>query len=116
MLEILGSAPINNGAAMVQFTFTNLTTQASFDAYAWALGYDVKWSNDSTSSGYNVVLNPTANFTSNTTSGILPVTVQFTDTSTNNPTIMDQNLETVQPVHKKTQHTRTAHPEHTMSP
>ena len=88
----LGSAPINNGAAMVQFTFTNLTTQASFDAYAWAAGYDVKWATDATTSGYNIVLTPAANFTANTTSGILPVTVQFTDTSTNNPTSWNWNF------------------------
>ncbi len=81
----LNTASINNGAAMVQYTFSNLTTQASFDTYAWATGYDVKWANLPTSSGYNTPA-PVASFTTNTTSGTNPLNVQFTDTSSNTPT------------------------------
>ena len=82
----LNTAAINNGAATVQYTFTNLTTQASFDTYAWALGYDAKWANLPTSSGYNVIPTPTANFTTNIINGSDPLNVQFTDTSSNSPT------------------------------
>ena len=101
----LASASINNGAATVQYTFTNLTTQASFDTNAWALGYDAKWSNDATSSGYNVIPIPVASFTVNNTSGTAPQTINFTDTSSNNPTSWlwdfgDGNTSTIQdPTH-----------------
>ena len=82
----INKAPINNGAATVTYTFYNLTNQASFDTYAWATGYNVKWTNPATQSGYNVIPTPIANFTSNITKGAVPLTVQFTDTSVNNPT------------------------------
>jgi PKD repeat protein len=80
------NAVINGGAATIQYTFTNLNTQASFDTYAWATGYDVKWSNLPTSSGYNIIPAPIANFTANTTSGTVPLNVQFNDQSTGNVT------------------------------
>ncbi len=82
----INTAAINKGAATVQYIFNNLTTQASFDTYAWATGYSVKWTNPATGSGYNVIPTPISNFTSDTVTGSLPLTVKFTDTSSNNPT------------------------------
>ena len=77
---------INGGAATVNYTFTNLTTRASFDVTAWASGYDAKWTNDPTASGYNVIPTPVANFTTSPTTGSAPLQVHFNDTTSNNPT------------------------------
>jgi predicted outer membrane repeat protein len=83
----LNAAAINGGAAMVQYTFTGLETQASFDAYSWASGYHLKWSNDA-SSGYNVqgIPKPVPGFSTDVTNGDAPLTVQFNDQSTGNIT------------------------------
>ena len=55
----------------------------------------------------------TASFTVNITSGTAPLSVQFTDSSTNNPVSWYWNLAMEQPAQNKTQHTHTPHPEPT---
>ncbi|MTK64220.1 MAG: PKD domain-containing protein, partial [Methanobacterium sp.] len=83
----LNASAINGGAATVQYTFTGLETLASFDSYAWASGYHLKWSNDA-SSGYNVqgIPKPVAGFSTDVNNGVSPLTVQFNDQSTGNIT------------------------------
>ena len=83
--NLRSSSALNGGAATVQYNITGLTTYLSFDSYAWATGYDAKWTNPATGSGYNVLTSPVANFTANTTVGMSPFTVKFTDTSSNLP-------------------------------
>jgi FOG: PKD repeat len=90
----------NNGASKVEFSFTNLTSFATFNGYGWCLaanqGQGISWTNrmdDPGASGYSVVgipyvpsPAPVADFTANPISGEVPLTVQFTDASTGSPT------------------------------
>jgi large repetitive protein len=80
-----------NGRAQVNFTFSNMTTVAAFNVYTWRSGGNqgegISWTNNPETSGYVVIGKaPVADFTVNSTIGTSPLTVQFTDTSTYNPT------------------------------
>ncbi len=90
----------DNGAAKVEFSFTNLTTLATFNGYGWCLaanqGQGISWTNrmdDPGASGFSVVgvpyvppAAPVADFTANPISGEVPLVVQFSDSSTGTPT------------------------------
>jgi PKD repeat protein len=90
----------DNGASKVEFSFTNLTSFATFNGYGWCLaanqGQGISWTNrmdDPGASGFLVVgvpytppATPVADFTADPVSGELPLVVQFTDSSTGNPT------------------------------
>ena len=92
------SGLIDNGAVKVQYVFNNLNTTASFNMYGWTLAAHqdegISWTNkvalgDPQSSGYTVnykPVTPVADFSADTTSGSSPLTVKFTDTSSNYPT------------------------------
>jgi parallel beta-helix repeat protein len=85
---------INNGAVEINYTFTNLQSLAAFNIYAWnyntSQGQGMLWTNSilpgntGGPSGYTVMgsSNPIADFSTNVTSGVVPLTVQFTDKST----------------------------------
>ena len=84
---------IDNGAVKVEYTFNNLNTTASFNAYAWAVASyqdeGINWCNPTSSSVVTVnytPVTPVAAFSANTTSGNSPLNVQFTDNSSNYPT------------------------------
>ncbi|SCG84725.1 PKD domain-containing protein [Methanobacterium congolense] len=89
---------IDNGAVKVQYVFNNLNTTASFNMYGWTLasnqGEGISWTNkvvlgDTQSSGYTVnykPVTPVADFSADNTSGSSPLTVKFTDNSSNYPT------------------------------
>jgi len=89
-------ATIDNGDVKVEYSFTNLTTRASFNGYGWCTasnqGQGITWTNPTsgTANGYSVVpvtvTEPVAAFSAGTTSGSAPLTVQFTDQSTGTPT------------------------------
>ncbi|MDD3071678.1 MAG: PKD domain-containing protein, partial [Methanoculleus horonobensis] len=95
-----GATLTDDGGAKVEFTFTNLTTHAAFNAYGWCLaanqGQGISWTNrvsGTGSSGYTVTgvpyvppSAPVADFAANVTSGDAPLVVQFTDASTGDPT------------------------------
>ena len=93
---------INDGSITVQYTFNNLpsTSFASFGAYGWFSacnwGTGIPQYSNSAQDGFNVeglpAVTPVANFTANTTNGTAPETVQFTDTSSNNPTTWNWNF------------------------
>ena len=92
---------INDGSITVQYTFNNLpaTSFASFGAYGWFSacnwGTGIPQYSNSAQDGFNVqgvTVTPVANFTTNTTSGTAPETVQFTDTSSNSPTAWNWNF------------------------
>jgi PKD repeat protein len=88
----------DGGSAKVEFQFHNLTTQAAINAYGWCLnsnqGQGISWTNklvDPNANGYSVVyapvpLPPVVNFVADNRTGDPPLFVQFTDTSSNNPT------------------------------
>ncbi|MFA5212511.1 MAG: PKD domain-containing protein, partial [Methanoregula sp.] len=92
------TALMNQGAVRINYSLQNLGSVAVFNVYAYCKnsnnGNDmVAWTNALTSaqsSGYLVtngyIPAPVANFTANMTSGTMPLTVQFTDASTNAPT------------------------------
>jgi len=92
------TALMNQGAVRINYSLQNLGSVAVFNVYAYCKnsnnGNDmVAWTNALTSaqsSGYLVtngyIPAPVANFTANMTSGTMPLTVQFTDASTNTPT------------------------------
>ena len=87
----------DNGAVKVEYTINNLYTTASFNAYAWTgasfQGTGINWCNPIISNinpsvvtvNYKPVT-PVADFSADTTSGSSPLTVKFTDTSSNYPT------------------------------
>nr|WP_319377584.1 PKD domain-containing protein [uncultured Methanoregula sp.] len=89
-------ATVDNGDVKVEYSFTNLTTRASFNGYGWCTasnqGQGITWTNPTsgTANGYSVVpvttTAPVAAFSAGTTSGSAPLTVQFTDQSTGTPT------------------------------
>ena len=83
----------DSGAAKVEYTFHNLPGRATFNTYAWRLAavqeQGIPWTNrisGTGSSGYSLLYTPleapVAGFGANVTSGIAPLSVQFTDTST----------------------------------
>jgi hypothetical protein len=90
-----GSTLIDEGAVKVEFWFSNMTTHASFNGYGWCSaanqGQGISWTNQpggATASGYSITCQASslmADFTANTTSGDVPLTVHFTDLSTNAP-------------------------------
>jgi large repetitive protein len=89
---------IDAGSIKVQYTFNNLNTTASFNAYAWAVASNqnegINWGNPTIGGnpncGYTVnyipTVTPVANFTATPTNGTSPLTVHFSDTSSNIPT------------------------------
>ena len=86
------SSMINSGSITVEYSFHNLTSFAAFDDYGWFSacnwGTGIPMTNNIAQSGYNVVgvPSPVASFTSNVTTGVAPLAVQFNDTSSNSPT------------------------------
>jgi len=94
-----GATLTDNGGAKVEFSFTNLTTLAAFNAYGWCSaanqGQGISWTNRVSadgSSGYTVTgvpyvppPAPVADFTANVTSCDAPLAVRFADASTGSP-------------------------------
>jgi PKD repeat protein len=88
---------INYGAVKINYTFNDLQSLATFNIYAWNAntthGAGAGWTNSilpgqtGGPSGYSVMgsTNPTAAFTTNVSKGIVPLDVQFTDQSTEDP-------------------------------
>ncbi|MFA5416321.1 MAG: PKD domain-containing protein, partial [Methanoregula sp.] len=89
---------MDKGAVKVEYTFTNLTGYAAFNLYAWnnatnngqGMGWTNRVSGDG-SSGYSVNAVPSSSvpvavYTATPNAGKAPLTVQFTDASTNSPT------------------------------
>ena len=87
---------IHNGAIQINYSFHNLTTFAAFDDYGWFSacnwGPGIPMTNNIDNNGYAVIGVPAASFTADPTSGSAPLTVQFTDTSSNSPTSWDWNF------------------------
>jgi len=85
---------VTNGSIEVDYSFSNLESFASFGAYGWFSacnwGTGIPMASNIAQGGYNVQgitpVTPVANFTANTTTGLNPASVQFTDTSNNTPT------------------------------
>jgi len=96
------TALTDGGMIKVEYSFTNLTSNAVFNDFGWYSnsnhGTGIIMTNDVTtggtsSSGYTVtpvttpaVIAPVAAFSANTTTGTAPLAVQFNDTSSNTPT------------------------------
>lgn len=89
-------ATIDKGGVKVEFSLSNMDTHASFNAYGWCLnanqGQGISWTNkltvnDPGASGYSVIGKPSASFSATPLTGSAPLLVQFTDRSTNMPTI-----------------------------
>ena len=84
---------VTNGSIEVNYSFSNLESFASFGAYGWFSacnwGTGIPMASNIAQGGYNVQgitpVTPVANFTTNTTTGLNPASVQFTDTSSNTP-------------------------------
>ncbi len=84
---------VTNGSIEVDYSFSNLESFASFGAYGWFdacnWGTGIPMASNIAQGGYSVQgitpVTPVANFTANTTTGLNPATVQFTDTSSNTP-------------------------------
>jgi large repetitive protein len=101
---LLNAATVNNGSLRVDYSFENLgNCTAVFDAYGWiysgssspaSLNPSISWTNQgSDNDGQLMVqipavqtLSPVAGFSANVTSGVAPLSVQFTDVSSNSPT------------------------------
>jgi PKD repeat protein len=87
----------DNGAAKVEYSISNLGNSfAAFNGYGWCRaanqGQGISWTNrvegnSNTVSGYSVIGKPSAAFSATPLSGAAPLSVQFTDRSTNLPTI-----------------------------
>ena len=80
---------VTNGSIQVDYSFSNLESFAAFGAYGWFSacnwGTGIPMASNIAQGGYNVAgseLPPRTNFTSNVTTGIAPLDVQFTDKST----------------------------------
>ncbi|MEN6340944.1 MAG: PKD domain-containing protein [Methanospirillum sp.] len=82
----------DDGGVKVEYSFTNMTSDAAFNGYGWCLaanrGQGIQYTNNlvvAGPSGYRVVHEPlappAANFTADVTSGTAPLTVRFDDTS-----------------------------------
>nr|WP_052292238.1 PKD domain-containing protein [Methanosphaerula palustris] len=97
----------DNGAIRVDYSFENLNTFAAFDAFAWCSasnqGQGITWTNEvaaagsssGSANGYTVTgvpRAPVAAFTANTVSGPAPLSIGFTDQSTNTPTAWSWNF------------------------
>lgn len=98
----INAAPIDNGQAKIEYSFTGLTSLAAFNAYAWCIGsgqdQGISWtqptaynlpSTSQAPTGYSVdytPITPVADFTADNTTGSDSLTVKFTDTSANYPT------------------------------
>ncbi len=93
----LTQAPIDNGAVKVEYTLNNMYTTASFNAYAWTgasfQGTGINWCNPIVNNANPCVVTvnykpvtPVADFSADTTSGSAPLSVHFTDNSSNYPT------------------------------
>jgi len=96
------TALTDGGMIKVEYSFTNLTSNAVFNDFGWYSnsnhGTGIIMTNDVTtggtsSSGYTVtpvitpvVIAPVASFSANATTGTAPLAVTFTDTSSNTPT------------------------------
>ncbi|ACL17090.1 PKD domain-containing protein [Methanosphaerula palustris] len=90
-----GATLNNNGAMKVDYSFTNMSTQAAFNGYAWCSasnqGQGITWTNNpinSGASGYVVTAvppAPVAGFSASVTNGTAPLAVQFNDQSTGTP-------------------------------
>ena len=79
---------VTNGSIQVDYSFSNLESFAAFGAYGWFSacnwGTGIPMASNIAQGGYNVAgseLPPRTDFTSNVTSGIAPLDVQFTDKS-----------------------------------
>ncbi len=91
------SALTDYGAVKISYVFQNLESIAAFNVYAWNAntthGAGMGWTNSilpgqtGGPSGYEVIgsKKPTAMFTSDVQSGVVPLTVHFTDESTQSP-------------------------------
>ncbi|MBP1928166.1 PKD repeat protein [Methanolinea mesophila] len=90
---------VDNGAAKVEYTFSNMDTMATFNGYGWTYlanqGQGISWTNSMDPPNYSEFIvtgiveqvePPVAAFTANVTSGTIPFAVQFADQSTGNPT------------------------------
>jgi large repetitive protein len=86
----LKTATVNNGAAKVEYSFTNMASKAAFNSYAWASASNqnegISWTNLPSGSGYIVTGVPYAAFTYATDALTTPLAVRFTDTSSGSPT------------------------------
>ena len=98
-LGVLGSGyeeTGNKGAIRVDYSFTNLTSFATFNVYGWNLnnsGQQAIIDTNSVSSGYSVYIAPVSEdngivpeFNASTTSGEIPLSVTFTDLTSVTPT------------------------------
>jgi PKD repeat protein len=108
----------NNGASKVEYSFHNLTTFATFNGYGWCLAANqdqgISWTNrmeDPGASGYSVVgvpyvpsPAPVADFTAIPLSGDAPLTVNFTDASTGDPTSWAWDFENDGTIDSSDQH------------
>jgi PKD repeat protein len=114
-LKFPGVSLVDGGAVKVEYEFTNMTTIAAFNGYGWcsAANQDqgISWTNPnsgSTASGYSVTYaGPMAEFDADAYSGESPLTVQFTDHSTNTPTSWDWDFG------DGSEHGNVQNPEHT---
>ncbi|WP_318238897.1 PKD domain-containing protein [Methanolacinia petrolearia] len=86
----------NNGSIRVDYSFTNLTSFATFNVYGWNQnnsGQQAIIDTNSVSSGYSVYIAPVSedngivpDFNVSTTSGEIPLSVAFTDLTSVTPT------------------------------
>jgi len=90
----------DDGMINVQYSFTNLTSMAVFNGYGWYMqcnhGTGAPMTNAIPGGGGVIVLGvpgvPVANFAASTTNGYELASIQFTDTSTNNPSSWSWNF------------------------
>ncbi|HOI13823.1 MAG TPA: PKD domain-containing protein, partial [Methanoculleus sp.] len=114
------------GAAKVEYSFENLETFATFNAYGWCLAANqaqgISWTNRVNAAGettigtssYAVIGVPsalTADFTATPLSGDAPLNIQFTDASSGSPTSWAWDFENdgiVDSTEQSPSHTYTA--------